>query len=106
MPFVISSLQLPIFMSMFFGLRKMANLPVESLTTGGLLWFVDLTVTDNFYGLPLLTAATFWLTLEVDYSFDFIFTLRLISRILTVNVVQNKEALIASTGKLFISPNV
>ena len=36
--------QLPIFMSMFFGLRGMANLPVESMCDGGLFWFSDLTM--------------------------------------------------------------
>ena len=36
--------QLPIFMSMFFGLRGMANLPVESMCNGGLFWFNDLSM--------------------------------------------------------------
>jgi len=43
----------------------MADLPVESMTTGGLLWFTDLTITDPYYALPLLTAATFLASLEV-----------------------------------------
>ena len=43
----------------------MANLPVESMSTGGVLWLPDLTVTDYFYGLPLLTSLTFLLTIEV-----------------------------------------
>ncbi|XP_059148877.1 mitochondrial inner membrane protein OXA1L-like [Physella acuta] len=56
--------QVPIFLSVFIGLRGMANLPVESMKTGGCLWFPDLTITGPLYGLPLLTAATFWLTVE------------------------------------------
>ncbi|XP_005103513.1 mitochondrial inner membrane protein OXA1L [Aplysia californica] len=56
--------QLPVFVSVFVGLRGMANLPVESMKTGGVLWFPDLTVTEVFYGLPLMTAFTFWLTIE------------------------------------------
>lgn len=36
--------QLPIFMSMFLGLRGMANLPVESMCEGGLFWFTDLSM--------------------------------------------------------------
>lgn len=31
--------QLPIFMSMFFGLKGMANLPLESMMSGGIFWF-------------------------------------------------------------------
>ncbi|CAG5126681.1 unnamed protein product [Candidula unifasciata] len=57
--------QIPIFLSVFVGLRGMANLPVESMKTGGTLWFPDLTITEPFYGLPMLTAFTFWLTVEV-----------------------------------------
>merc|ERR1740131_346468 len=37
-------LQMPIFMSMFFALRGMANLPVTSMKTGGLSWFTNLTL--------------------------------------------------------------
>ncbi len=55
----------PLFVSFFFGLRKMANLPVESLKEGGLLWFVDLTLADPFYLLPLITSTTVWITLEI-----------------------------------------
>ena len=45
--------QLPVFMSFFFGLRGMTNCPVESMSTGGIFWFENLTVTDPFYLLPL-----------------------------------------------------
>ena len=34
----------PFFMSMFIGLRGMANLPVESMCNGGFSWFTDLTI--------------------------------------------------------------
>lgn len=57
--------QLPVFMSFFYGLRKMAELPVESLKTGGVFWFTDLTVPDQYYLLPLSTSVTLWLMLEV-----------------------------------------
>lgn len=46
-------------------LRKMASVPVESMTRGGMLWFQDLTVMDEFYLLPLITCTTLWITLEV-----------------------------------------
>ncbi|XP_064611199.1 mitochondrial inner membrane protein OXA1L-like [Liolophura sinensis] len=63
--FLVPLAQLPVFVSMFVGLRQMANLPVESMKTGGMFWFTDLTVADPFYALPLLTMATFLLTVEV-----------------------------------------
>jgi len=58
-------IQAPIFVSFFIGLRKMAELPVESLKTGGALWFPDLTAMDPYYALPVLSAATFLLTIEL-----------------------------------------
>ena len=57
--------QVPVFLAFFIGIRQMANLPVASMTTGGLLWFTDLTIPDPLYALPLLTAGTFLLTLEL-----------------------------------------
>ena len=53
--------QAPIFVSMFVGLRGMANLPVESLASGGLFWFTDLTMKDPYYLLPAMTATTTFL---------------------------------------------
>jgi len=66
-------LQFPIFMSMFFGLRGMSNCPVESLSTGGLVWFQNLTMADPFYLLPVLTSTTLFLQLKLGAdgaSFD------------------------------------
>lgn len=57
--------QAPLFISFFIGLRQMANAPVESLVTGGLFWFTDLTVPDQFYLLPIITSCTMLLTIEV-----------------------------------------
>lgn len=57
--------QAPLFISFFMGLRAMANLPVESLKEGGLFWFVDLTLPDQFYLLPIITCATLLVTIEV-----------------------------------------
>ncbi|KAK3760086.1 hypothetical protein RRG08_064756 [Elysia crispata] len=56
--------QAPVFISVFVGLRSMANLPVESMKEGGVLFFTDLTITQPFYALPLMTALTFWMTIE------------------------------------------
>lgn len=56
--------QMPIFLSFYFGLRGMANAPVESFHTGGIAWFTDLTIADPYYILPVITCGTLWLTLR------------------------------------------
>ena len=63
--------QVPIFISMFWGLRPMANLPIESMKTGGALWFPDLTVVEYFYGLPLLTTLTLIGVIQVGGDTDY-----------------------------------
>lgn len=57
--------QMPIFLSYFIGIRRMVNTPVESLQTGGALWFTDLTLADPYYLLPLITSATLALTIHL-----------------------------------------
>ena len=57
--------QIPIFMSVFFGIKGMTELPVASMKTGGMLWFTDLTIQDPYFALPILTAATLLATVEV-----------------------------------------
>ncbi|EDS36533.1 inner membrane protein oxa1-1, mitochondrial [Culex quinquefasciatus] len=57
--------QAPIFISFFMGLRQMANVPVDSLREGGLFWFPDLTICDQFYALPIITSITMFLTIEL-----------------------------------------
>lgn len=57
--------QMPFFMSMFMGLRGLSNLPMESMMTGGLGWFVDLTTPDPFYLLPIMTSTSFFLQLKL-----------------------------------------
>ena len=66
--YVICYSQMPIFLSVFIGIRHMTNVPVESMTTGGILWFTDLTVTDPYFALPLITVATLLATLEVTFE--------------------------------------
>lgn len=51
--------QFPLFMGMFFGLKKMPDIFSEELASGGMLWFPDLTVPDPYYILPFASAATF-----------------------------------------------
>jgi len=54
-----------VFSSTFFALRGMANLPVESLKTGGTLWFQNLAAADPFYLLPLLTSASLFINTKI-----------------------------------------
>jgi len=54
-----------IMLSMFMGLRSMAYLPVESLKDQGCLWFPDMTAVDPYF-LPLITAASIFLVVEVQ----------------------------------------
>jgi len=52
-------------MSMFFALRGMAELPVESMKNGGLSWFTDLTIADPYFLLPMLTSASLLVHIKV-----------------------------------------
>ena len=63
-------MQVPIFISFFVALRRMAAVPVESMKTGGILWFTDLTVPDPYYVLPLLGCASFMAIIEVGPALD------------------------------------
>jgi YidC/Oxa1 family membrane protein insertase len=65
MPLMLPLIQMPIFLSVFNGLREMCNLPVQSMQTGGLLWFENLTIADPTLLLPIITSLTMLLTLEV-----------------------------------------
>ncbi|XP_015191198.1 PREDICTED: mitochondrial inner membrane protein OXA1L [Polistes dominula] len=55
----------PLFLCFVLGLRRMADLPVQSLQTGGLWWFTDLTAVDPYYILPIITSVTLAITIEV-----------------------------------------
>ncbi|KAL3771124.1 hypothetical protein ACHAW5_010298 [Stephanodiscus triporus] len=49
----------PIFMSMFFALRNAPEYFPELLSTGGMLWFPDLTVADPYCIMPVFSALLF-----------------------------------------------
>eukprot|EP00978_Attheya_sp_CCMP212_P038162 scaffold186429_cov41-Attheya_sp.AAC.1 len=61
LPFI----QAPIFMSMFFGLKKMPDYFPDDLSTGGVLWFPDLSIPDATLALPILSALTFLGMIEI-----------------------------------------
>ena len=46
-------IQIPIFMVMFFALRRLAENPFPQFIEGGFSWVTDLTVPDPFYILPV-----------------------------------------------------
>ena len=56
---------MPIFIGMFFGLKKMPTIFPETLSDGGMFWFTDLTVPDPLYILPVLSTATFFGLIEI-----------------------------------------
>ncbi|XP_040372096.1 mitochondrial inner membrane protein OXA1-like [Rosa chinensis] len=58
-------IQGPIFISFFLAIRNMAE-KVPSFQNGGALWFTDLTTPDSMLILPILTARTFWITVECN----------------------------------------
>ncbi|XP_062371862.1 mitochondrial inner membrane protein OXA1L isoform X2 [Sardina pilchardus] len=63
--FLVPLVQMPVFVSFFIALRKMSYLPVPSLTTGGALWFTDLTMSDPYYILPLAVTGTMCVIMEL-----------------------------------------
>ncbi|KAM9836799.1 mitochondrial inner membrane protein OXA1L [Aulostomus maculatus] len=62
--FLLSLSQAPVFMSFFFALRSMAELPVPSMQTGGMLWFPDLTAADPYLLLPFAVTGSMVLLMQ------------------------------------------
>ncbi|KAM7525869.1 hypothetical protein LguiA_015771 [Lonicera macranthoides] len=58
-------IQGPVFVSFFLAIENMVE-KVPSFQRGGAFWFTDLTTPDSFYILPVLTALTFWITVECN----------------------------------------
>ena len=56
--------QLPLFITFFLGLRRLAT-TYPSMKEGGMLWFTDLSAPDPTYVLPVIAAATFLITIEL-----------------------------------------
>lgn len=62
---IVPIVQAPLFMSFFFGLRKMPDYFPTELSTGGMFWFEDLTQTDPLYILPIASIASFLIMIEL-----------------------------------------
>ncbi|KAF8379691.1 hypothetical protein HHK36_029135 [Tetracentron sinense] len=58
-------IQGPVFVSFFLAINNMVE-KVPSFKSGGAFWFTDLTTTDTLYIFPVLTAATFLITVECN----------------------------------------
>lgn len=57
-------LQAPLFLGMFFGMKKMPDIYTTDMSSGGILWFTDLTVPDPMYILPVTCGISFLATIE------------------------------------------
>ncbi len=57
-------LMIPVFVSIFFAVEGLSYLHPE-MTTGGTLWFTDLSKPDPSYFLPIVSAVTWLATIEV-----------------------------------------
>ncbi|QPG75419.1 hypothetical protein FOA43_002773 [Brettanomyces nanus] len=57
-------IQMTFTMGSFFGIREMANLPLQGFTTGGAFWFKDLTAADPYIGLQLISACLYALSFK------------------------------------------
>jgi hypothetical protein len=57
--------QLPIMVSFFIALRKIAALEHPIMQHGGILWFQDLSLPDPMYALPVLTCFSFLSVMKV-----------------------------------------
>lgn len=56
--------QIPIFLSLFSGLRDMGN-HYADIHTGGAYWFTDLTIADPYYIFPVVNALSFLAMIEM-----------------------------------------
>lgn len=59
-------LQMPVFVSLFFGTRKMPDYFPEELSNGGMAWFTDLTAADPYMILPVASSLTFLAMTEMN----------------------------------------
>ncbi len=55
--------QMPIFLGLFYTIKEFENL--QSFTSGGLLWFKDLTIADPYFILPVIFVLTMMAAQEI-----------------------------------------
>jgi len=56
--------QMPVFISVFFGMQKIGDF-FPGYSTGGVLWFTDLSMADPMHILPFVNAASFLAMIEL-----------------------------------------
>ncbi|KAK4238264.1 60Kd inner membrane protein-domain-containing protein [Achaetomium macrosporum] len=66
---LVPMLQVPLGYGMFRLMGGMAALPVPSFETGGVLWFTDLTASDPFFILPILTGILITMGIRIPLPF-------------------------------------
>ncbi|KAI0354285.1 hypothetical protein OH77DRAFT_1426361 [Trametes cingulata] len=59
-------IQLPVTLGMFFGIKRLCDLPVEQLKYSGFQWVPDLTVADPTWTLPII--ATILMNVQISVS--------------------------------------
>ena len=62
---VVPIVQLPLFITFFFGVRQLGNY-YPGVAEGGILWFSDLACHDPYFILPILNASSFLLMVELN----------------------------------------
>lgn len=65
-PMMVPLAQLPVFIAMFYGLRRMAEAPFPQLKEGGFGWVMDLTLPDPYYILPITSMVLTNIVLRVS----------------------------------------
>jgi YidC/Oxa1 family membrane protein insertase len=55
---------MPVFLSFFVALKSLGT-RFPDVSAGGALWFTDLSAADPYFLLPILSSATFLLTMEL-----------------------------------------
>jgi YidC/Oxa1 family membrane protein insertase len=58
-----------VFITNFFAINKMVSAKFPGFDTGGALWFPNLLVSDPYYALPVISAATLFAVLKVGIEF-------------------------------------
>lgn len=66
--FLILGINGSVFLTQFFAIKKMVVVDFPGLSTGGALWFLDLTACDPYYILPLISSVTLSLVMRVSFK--------------------------------------
>ncbi|KNC49166.1 inner membrane protein OXA1L [Thecamonas trahens ATCC 50062] len=108
--FMFPLIQAPVFISMFMALRRLAENGtfVDGLTSGGALWFSDLSAADPYYVLPLVAGGSFLATVELGAEMPNVqqrSTMKNVMRGLAVVMVAATYSFPASVFMYWISSN-